>query len=79
MSEYQIAEYNQTAADPGNPQPLYKPGESVVLLHEWARDLPAQTIENVIFDESWGCYTYAFVGKCLRIEEHELSPVESTP
>lgn len=54
-------------------KPRYSPGQSVKILHDWAKDIPPKVIENVIWDEHWNCYTYALIGGLIRIEEHELA------
>lgn len=61
-------------------KPRYSKGQHVRILHDWAKDLPPQIIDNAEWDEPWNCYTYALVGAAIRIEEHELTPVpEKTP
>ena len=61
-------------------EPRFQPGQHVRILHDWAKDLPPQIIDNAEWDEPWNCYTYALVGAAIRIEEHELTPVpEKTP
>ena len=60
-------------------EPRYSKGQHVRILHDWAKNLPTQIVDNAVWDESWNCYTYALVGAAIRIEEHELAPLEKAP
>jgi len=54
------------------PQPKFHRGQMLRNLHEGAEDIPPSPVENVIWDEHWGCYTYSFPGARLLIEESML-------
>lgn len=60
-------------------EPRYSKGQHVRILHDWAKDLPPQIIDNAVWDDHWNCYTYALVGASIRIEEHELAQVPEEP
>ena len=57
--------------------PKYSKGQQVKILHDWARGIGPKIIAGVIWDEGWNCWTYAFDGALIRIEEEDLAPVEA--
>ena len=57
-------------------EPKYRPNQVVRILHDWAKDIPPRPVENVMWDECWNCYTYAFPWALIRIEEHELEATD---
>lgn len=56
------------------PGPKYHPNQVLRCLHTWATDHPPRPVEDVMWDECWGCYTYSFPLSLIRIEEHKLVP-----
>ncbi len=52
--------------------PKYKKGQMLKVTLDWAKDIQPQPVEDVVWDESWNCYTYSFPKSLIRIEEHDL-------
>jgi hypothetical protein len=58
-------------------EPKYHVNQMLRCLHDWAKDHPARPVEDVMWDDCWHCFTYAFPLSLIRIEEYELEPVNA--